>query len=108
MFFIECLKRIWLASCAKAAENNTLVTFWMGSGEPDDLPPPYDTCGPNDVLLKPSVLNTDWQEFTIDLTEKDMTTVNTVFAFVIATGGFNDVFDLPNPLIFYIDDIRYL
>ncbi len=89
---------------AKAAENNTKITFWMGSK--DKTEPIHDTCGENKVSSAPSELSTTWKEFTIDLAEKDMSDINTVFGFIIGEGD-NGGDGEPNPVIFYIDDIRY-
>ncbi len=78
---------------ARAAEDNTKVSFWMGSGD--------DSCGEHKIP-QPSILSTGWQEFTLDLTEEDMSNVKTLLGFVISNNE-----TISNPVTFYIDDVRY-
>ncbi|PQV63094.1 Glycosyl hydrolases family 2, TIM barrel domain [Abditibacterium utsteinense] len=44
-------------------------------------------------------LNTEWQQFTLDLTGKDLTHIKTGFCWVVASNG--------QPTTFYLDDIKF-
>jgi hypothetical protein len=44
-------------------------------------------------------LTTQWQQFHIDLRDKDLTRIKTGFAFIVAGAGL--------PITFYLDDVRY-
>ncbi|MBN1384597.1 MAG: hypothetical protein JW983_06955 [Elusimicrobia bacterium] len=86
---------------AKAASNNTKVSFYVGCGS--DAPSATDTGGA-DLTPKPATLTTSWQEFTIYLTGQNLSEINTLFAFVIAEG---DNPGIASPVTFYIDELRY-
>jgi Glycosyl hydrolases family 2, TIM barrel domain len=51
------------------------------------------------AALKDVVLTKDWQQYTIDLTGKDLTCIKTGFVWVVGAKG--------KPVTFYLDDIRY-
>jgi len=78
---------------ARGSVGGERVDFFFGAIKP---PKPYfDT----DTQKISTTLTTDWKEYTIDLTGKNLTRIKTGFGWSLAGQG--------RPVTFYLDDIQY-
>ena len=83
------------------------LTFWARGAKGDEVVTfEFGLIGPNKKFpdtargkLDKVALSTEWQQFRINLTGKDLSRIKTGFTWVIAASG--------QPITFYLDDIRY-
>lgn len=78
---------------ARGSAGGERVDFFFGTIKPPK--PYYDT----DTSKISATLTTDWKQYTIDLTGKNLTRIKTGFGWSLAGQG--------RPVTFYIDDIQY-
>lgn len=79
---------------ARGEKGGEVVSFKLGILGPDKKFPDSDHAELPDVTL-----SSDWKQYSIDLTGKDLHRIATGFVWVLAAGG--------QPVTFYLDDVRY-
>jgi hypothetical protein len=79
---------------ARGADGGEQVDFKLGIIGKDK--PFHDS---DSAALPDTTLTKDWQQFTIDLKDKDLSCIKTGFVWVVGAKG--------KPVTFYLDDIRY-